>query len=252
MLTWCSGRCGGSCGSGPRSPDLLNADRWDDIAKRLEADPSTPIGTRVSRVAGDLLHSQPIGLLAVAGDGTAPVPGGDADGEVLDEAQILLGEGPTVDATTSTAPVLADDLAGPLALLRWPGFVARASEADVTAAFAFPMHIGGVRVGVLTAYREQPGPLSPSEFADGLVISSLATLLLMESGQVIAGEISTLVGNDLAGHSRLQIAAGMVAEQLDVSVADALARLRAHAYATDGRLDDVTRAVIARTLELEP
>ncbi len=229
----------------------LNADRWDEIAAQLEADATSPTGTRICSVARSLLQSDPIGLLMMRGGGSTPVEGTDGSGEELDEAQTILGEGPTVDAMTSISPVVAEDLASTASLMRWPGFVARAAEAGVASAFAFPMRVGGVRVGVMTAYRTSAGPLTSTEFADALVLSSLATLLLMESGQAIDLESARLVGEELESHSRLQIAAGMVSERLDVSVADALVLVRAHAYANDARLDDVARAIIDRTLELD-
>ena len=43
----------------------------------------------------------------------------------------------------------------------------------------------------------------------------------------------------------------MVSVQLDISVADALVRLRAHAFATDRPLTEVAREVVARTLRFD-
>jgi hypothetical protein len=47
-------------------------------------------------------------------------------------------------------------------------------------------------------------------------------------------------------------ASGMVAVQLGVSVAEALARLRAYAFGSDLLLTDVAEAVVARKLRLGP
>jgi hypothetical protein len=44
----------------------------------------------------------------------------------------------------------------------------------------------------------------------------------------------------------------MVMIQLGVSLAEAMSRLRAHAYAHERRLGDVARDVVARRLEFEP
>jgi hypothetical protein len=44
----------------------------------------------------------------------------------------------------------------------------------------------------------------------------------------------------------------MVMVQLGVSLAEAMSRLRAHAYAHDRRLGDVARDVVARRLIIEP
>jgi hypothetical protein len=55
----------------------------------------------------------------------------------------------------------------------------------------------------------------------------------------------------IADQSELYQAQGMVKVQLGVSLGDAMARLRAHAYATDRRLSDVAREVVARRLRLD-
>ncbi len=52
-------------------------------------------------------------------------------------------------------------------------------------------------------------------------------------------------------HAVVHQAAGMVSIQLDISVGEALVRLRAHAFATDRPLTEVAREVIARTLRFD-
>jgi hypothetical protein len=57
--------------------------------------------------------------------------------------------------------------------------------------------------------------------------------------------------NDAASHrAEVHQASGMVAVQLGVSVADAEARLRAHAYAVNRSVVDVARDIVARRLRL--
>ena len=230
----------------------MTSDRWDRIARDIEDDPSALVGSRIANVARSTLAASAVGLMRVVGDGRGAIDGGEVEGGMFDEAQMILGEGPTIDAIGADSPILVEDLTTPDAVDRWPGFVPRAAELGVLSLFAFPMRIGGVRVGVLSAYRAVSGPLTTMEYADGLVVASLASLLLMDDQDSVEGGFSAVDTGDLASHSRLQIAAGMVSEQLDVSVADALVRLRAHAYVSDLRLDDVSRAVIDRTLVLDP
>jgi hypothetical protein len=62
----------------------------------------------------------------------------------------------------------------------------------------------------------------------------------------VAGELEA--GADL--HFAVHNAAGIVSVQEDISVADALIRLRAFAFSNDRRLADVARDVIGRTLRL--
>ena len=63
------------------------------------------------------------------------------------------------------------------------------------------------------------------------------------------GSIPAELGSDI--HAVVHQAAGMVSVQLDISVGDALVRLRAHAFATDRPLNEVGREVVARTLRFD-
>jgi hypothetical protein len=58
---------------------------------------------------------------------------------------------------------------------------------------------------------------------------------------------------DMLGSYREEVhqAAGMVSVQLGVSVAEAMVRLRAHAYAEDRSLTEVAGDVVARRLRLD-
>jgi hypothetical protein len=70
--------------------------------------------------------------------------------------------------------------------------------------------------------------------------------------QAIAAD-GTARGIDLAGGLRAGVhqAAGMVSEQLDIAIGDALARLRAYAYAADRPIDDVARDVVDHRLRID-
>ena len=86
----------------------------------------------------------------------------DARSAALEAAQEESGEGPCVDSSLWGRPVLQPDLAttGPG---RWPAFSAGALEAGIGAVFALPLRVGGIRLGVLDLYRDQPGELSSRE-----------------------------------------------------------------------------------------
>ena len=55
----------------------------------------------------------------------------------------------------------------------------------------------------------------------------------------------------LAVSAEIYQAAGMITVQLDVDIPEALARLRAHAYAEERPLREVARDVVGRRLRLE-
>ena len=162
----------------------------------------------------------------------------------LADLQLTLGEGPLLDASGSSGPVLASDLADGEWETRWPAFGPAASQAGAAAVFVFPLVVGAIRAGVLGLYRDRPGPLSGFQLGDALVFADTATSLLLDADDRPA---------DLGSYrAEIDQATGMLTEQLGVSITDAFARLRAYAYANDLRLTDVAGDIVARRLRLNP
>jgi hypothetical protein len=183
--------------------------------------------------------------------------------EQLAELQLMLGEGPSLDAAAAGGPVLASDLDAAADRRRWPAFAPAAGRAGAAAVFAFPLVIGAIRTGVLTLYRNQAGPLSTFQLGDALIFADAATVLLLGAQDHAGGNGNGAGGNggpaaapggqpaDLARHrAEIDQATGMLTEQLGIGIADAFIRLRAYAYARDLRLTDVAHDVVARRLRL--
>jgi ANTAR domain len=168
----------------------------------------------------------------------------DEVGRQLADLQLTLGEGPLFDASASSGPVLASDLADGESETRWPTFAPAASAAGAAAVFAFPLVIGAIRAGVLGLYRDRPGPLSDFQLGDALVFADTATMLLLDAQDRPASLASY--------RAEVDQATGMLTEQLGVSITDAFVRLRAYAYANDIQLADVARDIVARRLRLFP
>jgi ANTAR domain/GAF domain len=171
----------------------------------------------------------------------------------VEELTLTFGEGPGVDAFTS-GPALVADLNTPDCLARWPVFAPAAIHAGVRAVFALPLRVGGIRLGVLDLYRARPGELHRGELADALVLADTACALLLDAAPQRDRPRLNGGGPERAGspHPEVHQATGMITVQLGVSMAVALVRLRAYAYAHDRRLRDVARDVVARRLRFEP
>ncbi|MGH3158204.1 MAG: ANTAR domain-containing protein [Streptosporangiaceae bacterium] len=182
----------------------------------------------------------------------------DDSGEQLAELQLTLGEGPSLDASGSGGVVLSSDLNAGDAARRWPVFAPAARQAGAAAIFAFPLRIGAIRAGVLSLYRNRPGPLGTSQLGDALLFADTATLLLLDTPSQTEDGHAADFGPDgqtaeLALHrAEIDQATGMLTEQLGTGIAEAFARLRAYAYAHDLRLSDVARDIVARRLRLGP
>jgi hypothetical protein len=182
--------------------------------------------------------------------------GQDKTSTALQDAQFTLGQGPGLEAIAAGAPVLVPDLAD--AASRWPGFVPAAEDLGVRAIFAFPLRIGAISVGVLIAHRAIPGSLADGRLADALALADAVTVLLLhraspDSGFSEAGSSAPRPDGAHQGTYRPEVhqATGMISVQLDVSLAEALVRLRAHAYGSDRPIAEVAADVVARRLRFE-
>jgi hypothetical protein len=167
----------------------------------------------------------------------------------VEELQVTLGQGPCMEAFADGQPVLAADLDNAFWLQRWPAFAPAALSAGAAALFALPLHVGGVRLGVVDLYRAAPGVLGGDELADALAFADAATeLLLAESlpGGRVPGSAELF-----AHRAVVHQATGMVSAQLDVPVAEAFLRLRARAYADERSLEAVSQDVVARRLRFD-
>jgi hypothetical protein len=177
----------------------------------------------------------------------------------LDELQFTLGEGPCADAFRSGSPVLVADLGAAGWRERWPGFTVTGGMTGAAAMFAFPLVMGAIRVGVLGLYRDSPGSLSPAALADVLVCADVALQLVLSSraGANGDGDGAGPVDGQRAqdgwpdDHARVYQATGMVSAQRGVGLEEALALLRAFAFAHDQALSEVAAAVVDRRLRLD-
>jgi hypothetical protein len=169
----------------------------------------------------------------------------------LEELQYTVGEGPSTEVHASRRPVLAPDLSDG-ATARWPGYAPAAHERGIRAVFAFPLHVGAASLGVLSVYRQRPGSLSDDSLLQALTFAEITVQTLLD-GQEEAprGRLADGLDRALDSHVALYQAQGMAMVDLDVSIGDAIARLRAHAYATGRPLYDVARDVVDGRLKLD-
>lgn len=209
----------------------------------------------------DRLCGAAVGMLSLRGAGISLMVDGELRGtagvsgsgvQAVQELQFELGEGPCVDAWASMEPVLEPDLGSPQ-VARWPAFAAGAVAAGVLAVFAFPLHLGAIRIGVLVLYRDRPSALDRDELAYGLVLADLAgwVILGLQSGAP-ADALHDLLAGEPPHWAEVHQATGIVSVQLGVELDEAFVRLRAQAF-SDGRpLREIAREVVAHRLRLEP
>ena len=229
----------------------MAGDRLSRIVAALSAGGDGWSSARLCAVCPGVVGVTGAGVMLMSGD----IPHGslsstDDVSQLIEELQYTLGEGPCVDAYQQDSVVAEPDLAEPVAR-RWPAFTPPALQAGVRAVFGFPLRVGTVRLGALNLYRDRPGLLNGEQHADALVVADVAARWVLDAQ---AGAPSGVVAKELeAGadfHFAVHNAAGMVSVQGGISVAEALIRLRAFAFANDRLLADVADDVVARRVRL--
>jgi hypothetical protein len=204
---------------------------------------------RLCRAAARALPAFGVGISLIAKPGAQVTVAASGDiTERLEELQFSVGEGPCLDAHASRRPVLSSDLLAPGG--RWPGYAQAVAEHGVRAVFAFPLQVGGARMGAMDVYRDRVGGLSSGALVQALTFAEVATSDLLGSQREPGGRDEVLRD---AVDNRYQVyqAQGMVTVQLGVDLAEAMVRIRAYAYAENRRLGDVADDIVAGRLVLE-
>lgn len=171
----------------------------------------------------------------------------------LDEYQFTFGEGPCLDAVRGAQPILVPDLEDPTEQ-RWPVYAGAVLGEGVHAVYALPVSISSACVGALDLYRAEPGRLGEADLTGGLIAATLATLPLLDLISAATEQHAGPIGSDegawaeLASLESVEVyqATGMVMVQLGVGAAEALVRLRAHAFARAMTANDLAWQIVRR------
>ncbi|WP_111766770.1 hypothetical protein [Nakamurella deserti] len=157
----------------------------------------------------------------------------------IDEWHLTLNEGPSIDAFLHRSPYAVPDLTAGVAGDRWPVLTREVGSLGVAALFAFLLQVGTVPFGTVQLYRRTPGALSP-------VATTTALLGTGHIARAVLRELHSTRGRTL-GHDEIAIATGMIAVQAEVPVTNALALLRAAAFAERTSIHEIADAVVRRT-----
>ena len=231
----------------------MNGERRTRILALLVGSGAAGLQTkRLCEVCAEVTGMTGAGIMLMSGD----VPRGSVCttneiSALIERLQYGLGEGPCVDAYNLGRSVLEPDLADP-STPRWLAFAESAIQAGVRAVFGFPLQVGAVRLGALNLYRDHPGLLTDEQHADALVMADVAAeAVLVLQANAPPGKLAAELEAAADFQYEVHQASGMIAAQLEVSVGDALIRLRAYAFGNDRPLTDVARDVVARRLRFD-
>jgi hypothetical protein len=182
------------------------------------------------------------GISIVTSDGIRePLYATDDLATRIERLQSTLGEGPCVDSSITSSPVLVSDLADPhdSVASRWPVFREEATRLGARAIFAFPIRFGAIGLGAVDLYRRSPGPLRGQDLSSALSTVDGVGLAVLDApdqyGDPAASAMTSMVVHQ---------AAGMVMGQLDSSIEEAMVRLRAAAFAENRTVNELAADVV--------
>jgi len=169
----------------------------------------------------------------------------DANAARLEDLQDVLGQGPGPDAYTSGETVIArletDSPSNPWLMLSDAAGAALGFPATL---YAFPIRPEAVVLGVLTLYQQRARPLAREVSAAQFLADALGAALLRDPDSR-----TEMAPGPWASRALVHQATGMVIAQLRVGPEDALALLRAHAFAHGVTLVEVAGLVVSRELD---
>ena len=171
----------------------------------------------------------------------------------LEELQLTVGEGPSLEVLDGGRAVLVRELDSVEQQARWPLFTAAAVEAGARALFVLPLRLGAIGVGVFVLVSDGPDPLSAEELAEGWVFAEFALRLVLDE-QAGVGPQEGYPVVDWVSDSRPEIhqATGMISVQLGVGIVEAFSRLRAQAFIQGRPLSELAADVVARRERFDP
>lgn len=202
-------------------------------------------GDRLAWAARRVLHGDGAGI-ALTARGALRVPWGasDPDATMAETLQFTAGQGPCFDAFTGQQAVMA----GELVISRfWPGFAEQLlGRTPFRSVFAIPIR----GIGVLDLYFGDPvGSLTVDVAAADEVAGEIWTALADEGSWLPTAPPSEITQPGLRARSQVPVAMGILVAALDLTGDDALAVLRAHAFADSRSVDDVAADVVDGTLD---
>ncbi len=207
---------------------------------------------RLCRFAVDEMALSGCALVLMAGrDAASVLASAGPHARMVTRLQMELGEGPCLQAYASRIPVLLPDLAAENEN-RWPAFAAAALAAGVRAEFSLPLSVGRSGIGTLDLCRDRPGMLSAAHLSDALVAADIARDVVLYQ-QYAPGDAGLAELLDSAGTDRIVIhqATGMIAAQLNETVPNALARLRAAAFGSGRSMYEIAQDVVERRVRFD-
>jgi len=165
----------------------------------------------------------------------------------LEDVQEVIGEGPSYDAYRRRT-IVTTRIDG-VVDRRWPLFseAAKGALGAACTIYAFPIKPGPQTMGVATFYQVAGSALSIDPQVGQFLVNAVGVALVADPD--VLDEDRLTKEESWASQARMHQAIGMVMAQLHIKDDDALALIRAHAYAHNTTLSQITEEILQRHLD---
>ncbi|MGI5146280.1 GAF and ANTAR domain-containing protein [Plantactinospora sp. CA-294935] len=198
-----------------------------------------------------LLGVSAAGLLLTDQQGTLQVVAASSERtRLLELFQLQTDQGPCVDCFRTGRPVSVADLstAG-----RWPRFAAAAAEVGFACVHALPMRLRTEVIGALNLFDRQPGALGEDKLHVAQALADVATIGLLQQRAIHRRDTLTeQLQTALNSRVLIEQAKGVLAERLQLDMAEAFTLLRNDARSHNRRLSDLAQAIVDGTEQTPP
>jgi GAF domain len=208
--------------------------------------------TLLARACAKVLRVAGAGISVFAEDFRVPLGASDAEAATAERLEFTFGVGPCLEAYRTGKPFRGDR---ERIQHNWPLFYHElASRTRYHSILSLPLRLGRSTGGAVDLYQHQTDDLDALSSGDIMVVTGRIIDAL--SWQTFPKVIDVpgpgwLHGPTAQRRTRVWIAIGMLNSRFELAPPDALARLRAYAYAREQSLDDVAESLVRRTLPLE-
>ena len=198
----------------------------------------------------ELLEVDAVGILLADQRGALNLVAASTEqARLLELFQLQDEEGPCLDCFHTGQPVECADLGQEPQ--RWPRFSVAAREQGFSAVHAMPMRLREQIVGALNLFRTSPGGIPADAVELAQSFANVATISILQFRALRHSEMVTeQLQNALNSRVTIEQAKGILAERLQIDVADAFSLMRNYARNNDRLLSDVAEQVIARSPEV--
>jgi hypothetical protein len=176
-----------------------------------------------------------------------PLGASSADADAAERLQITIGDGPCIDAFSTGEPLTASQ--HQIAQI-WPIFNDRLlTETRIRSIASLPLQTAKTRLGALDLYCNSPDGATTIRLPAAMELAIHVTSILLAEPDVTTthGVIAPGWVDAAAAQRRMQVwqVVGMLNVACVLSNLDAIAVLRAYAYAHDTNLDDLAADVLS-------